>query len=105
MPRVRVLTDPTLFRRVFAGLIAAAVAHSAALDSITVRVARTGRTARIEVINEGHPAAQDDVRVVAPAEEGFRATGGEIGTAGPIGSVTYWMTLPLAPGGSTAAEA
>ena len=57
MARLRVVTDPTLFRRVFGRLIGAAVAHSEPADSITVRVARKGKTARIEVVNEGSPAA------------------------------------------------
>jgi signal transduction histidine kinase len=104
MSRLRVVTDPLLFRRVFAGLIAAAVAHTEPPDSITVRVARTGKSARIEVLNEGSRIAPDDLEDVTPEAEEFRAIGGEIGTAGPTGAATYWMSLPLAPGTSSAAD-
>jgi len=105
MSRVRVLAEPMLFRRVFAECIASALAHSEPSDSITVRVARTGKAARIEVINEGgHPGGDDLFDLTAAAEE-FRAMGGEIGTALPLGDVVCWMTLPLAPGASSAADA
>ena len=79
MSRLRVLADPVLFRREFASLIESAVADAEPTQSITVRVARTGMSARINVINE---------------------TEGE-GLDNAIGS----MTLPLAPGGSSAADA
>ena len=79
MSRVRVLADPVLFRREFASLIESAVADAEPTDSITVRVARTGKAARIEVVNE-HGDARSD---------------GEIRS----------MTLPLAPGASSAADA
>jgi hypothetical protein len=105
MARLRVLTDPTLFRRVFAGLIGAAVAQTEPPNSITVRVARTGKTARIEVINEGSAAAHGDFEDVTAEAEELRAIGGEIGATGPVGTAAYWMTLPLAPGTSSAADA
>ena len=95
-----------LFRRVFAGVIAAAVAQTESPNSITVRVARTGgKSARIEVINEGSSEAYDDLGDLTPEVEEFRALGGEIGTTGPIGTASYWMTLPLAPGTASAADA
>ena len=79
MARLRVLAEPVLFRREFASLIESAVADAEPTHSITVRVARTGKTARIEVINERGGAPFDGV----------------------IGS----MTLPLAPGASSPADA
>ena len=79
MARLRVLTDPVLFRREFASLMASAVAHAEPTHSITVRVARTGGAARIEVFDEHDGSASDRV----------------------IGS----MTVPLAPGASSAANA
>jgi signal transduction histidine kinase len=59
MARVRVVVDPAQFQQTFAGLIAAAVARTDAANAITVRVARSGKTARIEVINEGSPLNDD----------------------------------------------
>jgi signal transduction histidine kinase len=59
MARLRVVTDPARFQQTFAGLIAAAVAQTEAANAITVRVARSGKTARIEVINEGNPLTHD----------------------------------------------
>jgi len=105
MPRLRVLADPTLFRWLLAELIGYAVAHSEPPDSITVRVARTGKLARIEIVSEDGPVAGDDLPDLTFAAEELRALGGEIGTGGPVGSVVSWMTLPLAPGASSAADA
>ena len=79
MARLRVLTDPVLFRREFASLIESAVTDAEATHSITVRVARTGGAARIEVFVDHDGAPSDRV----------------------IGS----MTVPLAPGASSAADA
>jgi signal transduction histidine kinase len=59
MARVRVVTDPAQFQQTFAGLIAAAVAETEAANAITVRVVRSGQTARIEVINEGGRLTHD----------------------------------------------
>jgi hypothetical protein len=78
MARLRVLTDPARFRREFAALIESAVADAEATHSITVRVARTGGAARIEVFDH----------------EG-----------GPSDGVIASMTVPLAPGASSAADA
>ena len=79
MARLRVLVDPLQFRPEFASLIESAVADTEPTRAITVRVARTGKSARIDVVNEGDGARLDNV----------------------IGS----MTLPLAPGASSAADA
>jgi light-regulated signal transduction histidine kinase (bacteriophytochrome) len=79
MARLRVLADPVLFRREFASLIESAVADAAPTQPITVRVRRTGKSARIDVVIETDGARSDDV----------------------IGS----MTLPMAAGGSSAADA
>jgi hypothetical protein len=79
MSRLRVLADPVRFRREFGSLIESAVANAEPTQSITVRVARTGKSARIDVVNESGGERLDDV----------------------IGS----MTLPLAPGASSAADA
>jgi len=79
MSRVRVLADPVLFRREFASLVESVVANAAPTHSITVRVARTGKGARIEVFTERGGAPLDGV----------------------IGS----MTVPLVPGASSAADA
>jgi hypothetical protein len=104
MSRLRVLADPMLFRRVFAERFASALARSEPSDAITVRVSRTGKAARIELINEGGHLAGDDLPDPGAAGDEFRAMGGEIGTAGPL-RVICWMTLPLAPGASSAADA
>ena len=61
MPRLRVLTDPRLCRRLLAELVGYAVAHSEPPDSIAVRVARAGKAARIEVFSEGGHATGDDL--------------------------------------------
>ena len=79
MSRVRVLADPVPFRREFASLVASAVADAEPGHSITVRVARTGKAAQIEVVNERGIARSDGV----------------------IGS----MSVPLVPGTSSAADA
>ena len=78
MARLRVLTDPLLFRREFASLMESAVADAEPTHSITVRVARTGGAVRIEVFDDDG----------APSDR-------------VIGS----MTVPLAPGASSAADA
>ena len=78
MSRVRVLVDPVLFQREFVPLIESAVADAAPTRSITVRVTRTGKSTRIDVVNERDGERSDNV----------------------IGS----MTLPLAPGASSAAD-
>ena len=52
MARLRVLADPVLFRQEFASLIESAVADTEPTRAITVRVARTGKSARIDVVNE-----------------------------------------------------
>jgi len=104
MSRLRVLTDPTRFRRVLGELVGFAVAHSQPTDSITVHVSRTGKTARIEVLNEDGPVAGDDLPDLASATEEARAIGGEIGTAAPGDAAIFWVTVPLAVGASSAAD-
>ncbi len=79
MARLRVLADPVEFRREFASLMESAVAAAAPTQSITVRVSRRGQSARISVVNDADGEEADD----------------EIGS----------MTLPLAPGGSSSADA
>ena len=79
MARLRVLADPLLFRQEFASLIESAVAGTEPNHAITVRVTRTGKAAGIVVVNERGSERSDEV----------------------IGS----MTLPLAPGASSAADA
>jgi light-regulated signal transduction histidine kinase (bacteriophytochrome) len=79
MARLRVLADPVRFRQEFAVLIESAVADSEPTRSITVRVRRTGKSAQVDVVKDGGGARSDEL----------------------IGS----MTLPLAPGGSGAADA
>ena len=105
MARLRIVTDPSLFRRVFARLIGAAVAHAEPASSITVRVARRGKNARIEVVNEDSPAASGELEDVTAEAEDFQAIGGEIGATESVGTATYWMTVPLEPGTSSAAHA
>jgi hypothetical protein len=78
MARLRVLADPVPFRREFASLIESAVADAEPRHPIGVRVTRTGKSARIDVIHERDGERPDDV----------------------IGS----MTVPIAPG-SNAADA
>jgi signal transduction histidine kinase len=79
MSRVRVLADPVPFRREFASLVESAIDDTEPRRSITVRVARTGKAARIEVVCEP----------------------GDVRSDGVIGA----MTVPLAPGASNAADA
>jgi light-regulated signal transduction histidine kinase (bacteriophytochrome) len=79
MARLRVLVDPVEFRREFASLIESAVADAEATQSITVRVARTGQSARINVVNDADGERPDEA----------------------IGS----MTVPLGSGASNAADA
>ena len=79
MARLRVLADPVRFRREFASLMESAVADTEPTQSITVRVARTRKSARIDIVIERDGERLDDV----------------------IGSIT----LPLAPGASSAADA
>jgi hypothetical protein len=79
MARLRVLTDPARFRREFASLIESAVADTEPSRSIAVRVARTGGAARIEVFDDHEGELSDGV----------------------IGL----MSVPLAPGASSAADA
>src|SRR5277367_5107272 len=78
MSRIRVLADPGQFRQKFTLLIASAVANAQPTDSITVRVARSGTAARIEVLNECNARSDAETRS---------------------------MTVPLAPGTSSAADA
>ena len=105
MARLRVITDPALFRRVFGRLVGAAVAQTEPANSITVRVARRGKNARIEVIDEDRPPAHADLVDVSTEAEEFRAIGGEIGATESVGTATYWMTVPLEPGTASAAHA
>jgi hypothetical protein len=93
-----VLTDPTLGRRLLGELIGYTVAHSEPPDSITMRVARTGKAARIEVVSEGGHATGHDLPDLTSAAEELKAMGGEIGRDGPVGAVVSWMRLPLSPG-------
>ncbi len=105
MSRVRVLTDPMLFRQVFAECMTSALARSEPSDSLTVRVARTGQVVRIEVINKGGQTAGVDLPDLGAVGEEFRAMGGEISASGSSGNVVWWMTLPLAPGASSTPDA
>jgi light-regulated signal transduction histidine kinase (bacteriophytochrome) len=61
MARLRVLLDPAQFRKDFAVLIESAVATADPMHSITVRVARTGKTARVDVVSDSNGAGSDDV--------------------------------------------
>jgi hypothetical protein len=78
MSRLRVLADSVQFRREFVSLIESAVADAEPSYSVTVRVARKGKVARVEVFRERRDAQLEVV----------------------IGS----MTVPLVPGGSSAAD-
>jgi hypothetical protein len=104
LARLRVSGDPSLFRRAFGHLIRSAVAHSQPSASITVRVARTGKAVRIEVVDDdGDPARAESPASPLLAEE-LRAMGGDLGGGG-LGNAACWMTWPLAPGASHAADA
>ena len=96
---------PRCSGRVLGRLTGAAVAQTEPANSITVRVARTGKTARIEATNEGSPVAAGDLAEVTAEAEEFRVIGGEIGATGPVDTATYWMTVPLEPGTPSAAHA
>jgi signal transduction histidine kinase len=79
MPRVRVLADPVVLRRDFAQLVESVVEDAEPGDAITVHITRTGKAARVDVVDESAGARSD-------------------------GS-TRSMTVPLAPGTSSAADA
>ncbi len=80
MARVRVLAQPGELRRELGELIGSAAARTDAAASVTVSVARTGKSARVEVrAGRGDGDAADTV----------------VGT----------ITLALAPGSSTSADA
>jgi hypothetical protein len=79
LSRLRVLADPAVFRLEFVSLIQSAVANAGPMHSIAVRIARTGKAAQIEVYSEPGGGGSDEV----------------------IGSIT----VPLAPGASSAADA
>ena len=96
MSRIRVLADPMRLRRVFVQLIGYAVARSQPPSSITVRVVRRGKAARIEVVNDAGLASGDDPPDLTSAVEDLRAMGGEFWLAEPAGPVVGWMTLRLA---------
>lgn len=82
MARLRVLADPAEFRRELGELIGSAVSSSDERGPLTVRVARTGKAARIEVIHESGD-----------------------GTGGRHDTIVGSLTVPLAPGTSGAADA
>jgi signal transduction histidine kinase len=84
MSRLRVLVDPPAFRRDLADLVGSAVEQSDLSDTVTVHVARTGRSARLEVRNEAAPGAA---------------------AAGAGDTVVGSMTLPLDPSTSGPAHA
>jgi PPOX class probable F420-dependent enzyme len=79
MARLRVLADPVVFRPLFASLMESAVADAEPTQPVTVRVTRIGSVARIEVLNE---------------RDGARS-----------GRVVGSISLSLAPGASSAADA
>lgn len=103
MSRLRVLAEPMRLRQVLAELIGSAVVHSQPQESITVRVMRSGKSARIEIVNEGDAEAGGELPDLSSAAEVLRAMGGEMGTARP--ELFYWVTLPLAPGAASAVDA
>jgi hypothetical protein len=104
MSRLRVLADPIRFRPVFAELIEFAVVHSRPPDAITVRVTRTGKAARIEIINDAGDVAGDELPDIGHAAQAMRTMGGEIGTSGQAHGAICWITLLLAPGTSNTAD-
>jgi signal transduction histidine kinase len=75
MSRVRVLADPVRFRQEFTDVVGSALSGTEPAAAITIRVERTGKSARIDVIDEDRAAV--------------------------IGS----LTLPIAPGTGSAADA
>ena|SRR5262245_1948217 len=104
MARLQVVTDPALFQRVFAALITASVAQSDPPNGITVRVSRSGKNARIDVINENGLAVRQGIEHVTTEAEDFRSIGGDIGTAGPTDAGIYWMSVPAVSGSAHAAD-
>jgi hypothetical protein len=105
MARLRVQADPVAFRPAFRSLVAHLLTHSEPSDSITVRVARSDQRARIEVFDEDGRLSGDDLPDLAAVAKELLATGGEIGTVGPVEAVVGWMTLPLATGPSSSPDA
>jgi len=77
LARLQVLLDPTSFRAEVAALVESAVIVADPSDAITVRVARRGGSARVDVVVDGDGDRPDDV----------------------VGSIT----VPLAPGAANAA--
>lgn len=65
LARLQVQLDPDAFRAELAGLVEAAVAATAADRAITVRVARRGSSARVDVVidgvDDGDGTTPDDV--------------------------------------------
>ena len=100
MPRLRVLTDPTLCRRLLAELIAYALAHSEPPDFVTVRVARTGKAARIEVVSEGGHATGHDLPDLTSAAEELTPDGTSVvndANGNAVGGVrTVFVDVPTA---------
>lgn len=74
MPRLRVLAEAVTLRQALADLVGSAVADTDASDSITVRVSRAGKSARIEVVIDAGDVARSITVPLAPGASGHADT-------------------------------
>jgi signal transduction histidine kinase/HAMP domain-containing protein len=112
----RVLVDPDRIQLVFGNLVGNAIRHSPTGSAVVARAAVAGRSARIEIADQG-PGVPNEYRQAifekyfrvpgAPpggaglglfiAREIVQAHGGEIGVQGEPGTGSvFWFTVPLA---------
>ena len=105
MARLRVITDPMLFRRVFASLITAAVAQSEPANSITVRVARRGSRPGSRSSTKAAPRRTPRSRMSPRTPRNSAPSAARSEPPDPLGPRPTWMSLPLEPGTSSAAHA
>jgi signal transduction histidine kinase len=69
--RLRVLAEPATLRAALVDLIRSAVDDRGPADAFTVRVSRTGKSVRIEIVHDGTETVLGAVRVpVAPGGSG-----------------------------------
>jgi signal transduction histidine kinase len=77
MPRLRVLADGVALRQELGDLVETAVTNTDRSDAITVRVARAGKSARIEVVSdrgEGTGTSSSITVPLAPGASGHADT-------------------------------
>ena len=70
MPRLRVLANAAALRQEVADLVGSVVADTDAADSVTVRVGRVGKSARIDVVTDAGDVARSITVPMAPGASG-----------------------------------